>query len=57
MPKIDVDYETLDGIVLSGLKDMLEMMVHGYQTATHEIDRAEYLKDIKALERVIRIYS
>lgn len=57
MPKIDVDYETLDGIVVSGLKDMLEMMVHGYQTAIHEIDRAEYLKDIKALERVIRIYS
>ena len=57
MPKIDVDYETLDGIVRAGLKDMLNMMIDGYRTAEHEVDKEGYKGDIAAIERVLRIYE
>jgi hypothetical protein len=57
MPKIDIDYDTLDGIVRAGLKDMLELMIDGYQTANNEEDKEGYKNDIKAIERVIRIYE
>ena len=57
MPKIDIDYETLDGIVKAGLQDMLEMMINGYRTADHEEDKEGYKNDIKAIERVLKIYE
>jgi hypothetical protein len=57
MPKIEVDYETLDGIVAAALKDMLAMMTKGYDEAQHEVDREGYDKDIAALRRVLRIYE
>jgi len=57
MPKIDIDYETLDGIVKAGLQDMLEMMINGYRTADHEEDKEGYKNDIKAIERVLKIYK
>jgi hypothetical protein len=57
MPKIDIDYETLDGIVKAGLKDMLNTMIEGYREAKHEVDREGYAKDIAALEHVLGIYE
>ena len=57
MPKINIDYETLDGIVKAGLQDMLEMMINGYRTADHEEDKEGYKNDIKAIERVLKIYK
>jgi len=57
MPKINIDYETLDGIVKAGLQDMLEMMINGYRTADHEEDKEGYKNDIKAIERVLKIYE
>jgi len=57
MPKIDIDYETLDGIVAGALKDMLNVMIEGYRDAEHEVDREGYAKDIAALEHVLKIYE
>jgi hypothetical protein len=57
MLKVDIDYETLDGIVKAGLQDMLNMMVDGFRTSPHEEDKLEYAKDIAALERVLRLYE
>jgi len=57
MPKINIDYDTLDGIVKAGLQDMLEMMINGYRTADHEEDKEGYKNDIKAIERVLKIYE
>ena len=57
MPKIKIDYETLDGIVKAGLQDMLEMMINGYRTANNEEDKEGYKDDIKAIERVLKIYE
>jgi len=57
MPKINIDYDTLDGIVKAGLQDMLEMVINGYRTADHEEDKEGYKNDIKAIERVIKIYE
>lgn len=57
MPKIDIDYETLDGIVKAALRDMLNTMIEGYRDAKHEADRKDYAKDIAALEHVLGIYE
>lgn len=57
MPKIEIDYDTLDGIVVASLKDMLETMIDGYRTANHEEDKEEYRNDIKAIEHVLKIYE
>jgi hypothetical protein len=57
MPSIEIDYETLDGIVKGALKDMLNMMIDGYRTAEHEVDKEGYKGDIAAIERVLRIYE
>ena len=57
MPKISIDYDTLDGIVKAGLQDMLEMRINGYRTADHEEDKEGYKNDIKAIERVLKIYE
>ena len=57
MTKINIDYETLDGIVKAALQDMLEMMIEGYQTAKHEEDKEGYKNDIKAIECVLKIYG
>lgn len=47
MPSIEIDYETLDGIVRVGLKDLLKLMEEG------GADEA----DIEAIKRVLRIYE
>lgn len=57
MPKIDIDYETLDGIVAGALKDMLNIMIEGYLDADHEVDREGYAEDIAAIEHVLKIYE
>ena len=57
MPKISIEYDVLDGIVKAGLQDMLEMMIDGYRTANNEEDREGYKNDIKAIERVLKIYE
>jgi len=57
MPKIEIDHESLDGIVQAGLQEMLEMMIDGYRQSKHEIDRKGYLDDIKAIEHVLKIYG
>jgi len=58
MPKIKIDYPTLDGIVEAGLRDLLNSMVDGYRNpTTHPDDKKEYLRDIQAIEHVLKIYS
>lgn len=57
MPKIDINYETLDGIVAGALKDILNMMIDGYRTADHEEDKKGYADDIRAIEHVLKIYG
>lgn len=57
MPKIDIEYEVLDGIVKAALRDMLSMMIERYRDAKHEVDREGYAKDIAALEHVLGIYE
>jgi hypothetical protein len=57
MPKVDIDVDTLDGIVKAGLQDMLNMMIDGFRTSPHEEDKLEYAKDIAALERVLGMYE
>ena len=57
MPKISIEYDVLDGIVKAGLQDMLEMMIDAYRTANNEEDKEGYKDDIKAIERVLKIYE
>lgn len=57
MPKIDIDYEVLDGIVRVGLKELLNMMIDGYRTANNEVDKKGYADDIKAIEHVLKVYE
>ena len=58
MPKIKIDYPTLDKIVEGGLRDLLNSMIDGYRNpATHPDDKKEYMHDIQAIERVLKIYS
>ena len=57
MPKISIDYDVLDGIVKAGLQEMLEMMIDVYRTANNEEDKEGYKNDIKAIERVLKIYE
>lgn len=52
MPKIDIDYETLDNLVAAALQDLLEGMLRDADR-----DDEEYAKDIAALRRVLRIYQ
>jgi hypothetical protein len=56
MPKIDIEYEVLDGIVVAGLKDMLNLAIEGYRDAQYDEDREGYAKDIAALEHVLGLY-
>ena len=57
MPKINIEYDVLDGIVVAGLQEMLEMLIDGYRTAKNEEDKEGYKNDIKAIERVLKIYE
>ena len=57
MPKIDISYEALDALVVAGLKDMLELVTEGYETAWHEEDREGYKQDIEAVQKVLKIYE
>lgn len=57
MPKIDIDYEVLDGIVRVGLKELLNTMIDGYRTANNEADKKGYADDIKAIEHVLKVYE
>lgn len=55
---VEIDYPTLDAIVEVGLRDLLNSMVEGYRNpTTHPDDKKEYLRDIQAIERVLKIYS
>lgn len=56
MPKIDIEYEVLDGIVVAGLEDMLNLCIEGYRDAQYDEDREGYAKDIAALEYVLGMY-
>jgi hypothetical protein len=57
MPKVDIDYETLDGFVVVGLKDMLNTLIEQFRRSQIEEDKLDYAKDIEALERVLRLYQ
>jgi len=57
MPKVHIDHDTLDGIVIAGLQDMLETMIDSYRTANNEEDKEGYKDDIKAIEHVLKIYA
>ena len=56
MPKIEISYETMDGMVLAGLKNMLNTMIDGWRAA-HPADKEQYAKDIDAIEKVLKIYE
>ena len=57
MPKVDIDYETLDGLVIAGLKDMLGIMADVYREENDPDEKERHAKDIEALERVLRLYE
>lgn len=57
MPKVEIDYETLDGLVVVGLKDMLGTMADVYRDERDPNEKKRHGKDIKALERVLRLYE
>jgi hypothetical protein len=57
MPKVDIDYETLDGLVVVGLKDMLSTMAEVYRDERNPDEKKRHGKDIDALERVLRLYE
>ena len=57
MPKVDIDYETLDAIVVVGLKDMLKTMNEIYREEKDLDDKEDRAKYIDALERVLRLYE
>jgi len=58
MPKVKLDYETLDGIVVAGLRDLLNSMVDGYRNpTTHPDDKKGYARDIEAIEHVLKLYG
>lgn len=57
MPKIKIDHETLDGITRAGLQELLHTVIENYRHCKHELDKREYENDIKAIERVIKMYG
>ena len=57
MPKVDIDYETLDGLVVVGLKEMLSTMADVYREEKDPDEKERHGKDIEALERVLRLYE
>ena len=57
MPKVDIDYETLDGLVVVGIKDMLGTMADVYREEKDPDEKERHAKDIEALERVLRLYE
>lgn len=57
MPKVDIDYETLDDLVVVGLKDMLNTMIDLYREEKDPDEKERHTKDIEALERVLRFYE
>jgi hypothetical protein len=58
MPSIEISYETRDGIVEAGLRDLLNAMVDGYRDLnTHPDDKEKYADDIRAIEHVLKIYG
>jgi hypothetical protein len=57
MPKVDIDYETLDDLVVVGLKDMLKTMNEIYREEKDLDDKEDRAKYIDALERVLRLYE
>ena len=57
MPKIDISYEALDAIVVAGLKDMLSTLTEQYEASPYSEERVEYLKEIEAIQKVLKIYE
>jgi hypothetical protein len=57
MPKVEIDYETLDGLVVVGLKDMLGTMADVYREENDADEKKRHFEDIEALERVLRLYE
>ena len=57
MPEVYIDHETLDGLVVAGLKDMRDTMIDAFGKSSHEDSDKEYRKDIEALERVLGLYE
>lgn len=57
MPKVDIDYETLDEIMVVGLKDMLKTMNEIYREEKDLDDKEDRAKYVDALERVLRLYE
>ena len=57
MPKVDIDHETLDDLVIVGLKGMLNTMIDVYREEKDPEEKERHVKDIEALERVLRLYQ
>ena len=56
MPKINIDYETLDSMALLSLQDMLEATIDAFRTCHHD-DKHHYKEAIDALQKVIALYD
>ena len=57
MPKIEISYETMDGLVVAGLKDMLNTMIDVYREEKDPDEKERHGKYIEALEHVLRLYE
>lgn len=56
MPKIKIDYETLDDLTRAGLENLLECVVEGYKQAQYQDDKTQYREDIAAIQHVLEMY-
>ena len=57
MPKINIDHETLDGIVRGALEEFTLLLENTLEQEMLGEDRKAYEDDIKALKHVLSIYS
>jgi hypothetical protein len=57
MPKVDISYETLDSMVLVGLKETLKSCKYILKESTHPDDIRDYTEYVKAVKVMIQYYG
>lgn len=57
MPKVDISYETLDNIVVAGLKLLVHECKYVLNTTTHPDDQADYNEYTKAAKVLLKYYG
>lgn len=57
MPKVEVDYQTLDAMTLAGLKSILKACKYVLKTTSHPVDQADYKEYMQAAKVLIKYYG